>query len=168
MKKIYFSVLLVAIAISTAACGYQTTVRSDITPTVVTPADNAANPAAVTPANPDTTGVAADLTANVTTTPPPATNPVTPAPVPVINTAAVGINNFAFSPTPLTIKAGTKVVWTNNDNAPHSITSDTGSLLDSVKLSTGESFGFVFTTAGSFSYHCAVHPNMKGTIIVEK
>ena len=80
----------------------------------------------------------------------------------------INIQNFSFSPKILTIKAGTKVTWTNNDSAPHTVTSDSNNLLNSPTLSTGQSFSFVFNTPGSTNYHCSVHPMMKGEIVVTK
>jgi plastocyanin len=84
---------------------------------------------------------------------------------PVAADAAVAIQNFAFMPTPLTIPVGTAVMWTNRDSATHTTTSDAG-LWDSGMLPTGKSFSFTFAQAGTFTYHCAIHPNMHGTIVV--
>lgn len=102
------------------------------------------------------------------------TNTVAPA-APITSTTgtsevqrvAVEIKNFSFNPGALTIKAGTQVIWTNNDSAPHTITSDSGSLLNSQTISSGQSFSFTFTTAGEADYHCNIHPGMKGKIIVQ-
>lgn len=80
----------------------------------------------------------------------------------------VNIKNFSFNPSTLTVKSGTKVTWVNNDSAPHTITSDTGSLLNSQTLSSGQSFSFVFNNSGSENYHCNIHPSMKGGVIVTK
>ncbi len=77
----------------------------------------------------------------------------------------VTIQNFAFMPTPLTIPVGTTVTWTNRDSAPHTATSDSG-VWDSGTLSTGKSFTFTFNQAGTFAYHCNIHPNMHGSIVV--
>lgn len=82
------------------------------------------------------------------------------------NNVAVAIKNFAFTPPSLQVKAGTKVTWTNNDTAPHTVTSVTGGTLNSPQLATGESYSFTFTKAGTYSYYCSVHPNMKGTVVV--
>jgi plastocyanin len=79
--------------------------------------------------------------------------------------AAIAIQNFAFMPAPLTVPVGTAVMWTNRDSATHTTTSDTG-LWDSGMLATGKSFSFTFAQAGTFAYHCAIHPNMHGTIVV--
>lgn len=85
---------------------------------------------------------------------------------PSISESKVVIKNFAFSPNALRVKAGTKVTWTNDDVAGHSVTSDTG-VFDSGVLSPGKSFERVFAQKGTFAYHCEPHPSMKATIIVE-
>jgi plastocyanin len=81
---------------------------------------------------------------------------------------AVTIMNFSFQPTPLTIPLGTTVVWTNQDTAPHTATSDPGSAFtfDTGMLQKGQAGRVTFTTAGTFAYHCTVHPNMHGTVTV--
>jgi plastocyanin len=79
--------------------------------------------------------------------------------------AKVSIANFAFNPVNLTIITGTTVAWTNNDTVSHNVTSDDGSW-GSNSLAKGDSFSFTFTQAGTFSYHCSVHPSMKATITV--
>lgn len=76
----------------------------------------------------------------------------------------VAIQNFAFSPATLTVKAGTTVTWINKDSANHAIKSDT---FNSPSLAQGETFKFTFTNKGSFSYICSIHPTMQGKIIVE-
>jgi plastocyanin len=78
---------------------------------------------------------------------------------------SITIQNFAFDPATITIPVGTKVKWTNKDAAPHTATSDTGAF-DSKNLTTGQSFSFTFNQAGSFAYHCSVHPRMVATIVV--
>lgn len=80
--------------------------------------------------------------------------------------ASVKISNFSYSPTTLTIKKGTEVTWTNQDSAGHTVTSDSGSLLDSKVFGQGESFSFIFKESGTYAYHCAPHPQMKATIVV--
>jgi plastocyanin len=82
---------------------------------------------------------------------------------------AITIKNFAFSPSTLTVKAGSTVVWTNEDGAPHQIASDDGAPapFTSSSLATGASFPFTFTQAGTYPYHCSIHPSMTGTIVVQ-
>ncbi len=84
-----------------------------------------------------------------------------------IKTYPVTIENFAFSPSSLTIKKGEKVIWTNQDSAAHTVTSDSGNELGSKLLAKGESYSHIFNTVGTFNYHCTPHPYMKGIIIVE-
>lgn len=82
----------------------------------------------------------------------------------------VNISNFAFQPNQLKVSAGSTVIWTNREAAPHDIAIDTGISLagfGSPMLSNGQSYNYTFTTAGNFTYHCGVHPSMKGTILVE-
>lgn len=82
---------------------------------------------------------------------------------------AIAIKNFAFDPAQLTVKTGTSVTWTNQDSAPHTIVSDTGSPVQfsSDSLSTGASYPFTFTQPGTYTYHCSIHPSMKGTVVVQ-
>ncbi|OPX61772.1 MULTISPECIES: cupredoxin family copper-binding protein [unclassified Methanoregula] len=98
--------------------------------------------------------------------------PATPAlPQPPAGSGnAITIQNFAFDPPALTVKAGTVVMWTNQDSAPHAIVSDTGSpeTFSSDTLSTGRSYSFTFNRPGTYPYHCSIHPSMTGTIVVEK
>lgn len=77
---------------------------------------------------------------------------------------SVSIENFSFNPSTITVKAGTTVVWTNNDSASHTIKSDT---FNSSTLSKGASFDYKFDNKGSYDYSCGIHPNMKGKVIVE-
>ena len=103
------------------------------------------------------------------TNPPPVqtetqTVPVSTAPV---TNVTIAIQNFSFTPAALTVKSGTKVTWVNNDSASHTVTSDSGNLLDSPTLAPGQSFSFTFTQAGSVSYYCKIHPSMKGSVTIQ-
>jgi len=79
--------------------------------------------------------------------------------------AAVTIQDFAFGPQTLEIAAGTTVTFTNNDSAPHTATADDGSF-DTGQLDQGASASVTFDTPGTYTYVCAFHPNMTGTIVV--
>ena len=79
----------------------------------------------------------------------------------------VEIKNFAFSPSSLTIKKGDAVIWTNQDSVSHTIKSDSGSEISSQSLSNGGTYSHVFENAGTYNYHCTIHPSMKAKIIVE-
>jgi plastocyanin len=79
----------------------------------------------------------------------------------------VSIDNFTFNPQKVTVKAGTKVTWTNRDDIPHGIASASNIFKKSGALDTDDSFSFTFATPGSYEYFCYIHPHMTGTIVVE-
>lgn len=79
---------------------------------------------------------------------------------------AVKITNDAFQPADLNVKVGTTVKWTNDDKNPHTVTSDKGDW-GSQELAHGQTFTATFTKAGTFEYHCKLHPDMKGKITVK-
>ncbi|MDB5057740.1 MAG: blue (type 1) copper domain protein [Chloroflexi bacterium] len=81
-------------------------------------------------------------------------------------TVRVTIQNFAFSPQTITVAPGTTVIWTQKDDAPHTVTSKTGAWTASAELSAGQTFSYTFTKTGTYPYYCAVHPNMVATVIV--
>jgi plastocyanin len=80
--------------------------------------------------------------------------------------AEVIIKGFAFVPDSLTIAKGTTVTWINQQSVGHTVTSDTGAF-ESATIASGGSFDFTFDTAGTYTYHCSIHPSMTGTIIVQ-
>jgi plastocyanin len=59
------------------------------------------------------------------------------------------------------------VVWTNQDSVAHTVTSDTAAW-DSGNLATGQTFSHTFATAGTYSYHCSIHPFMTARVIVSR
>jgi plastocyanin len=82
--------------------------------------------------------------------------------------AIVKIENFAFQPRNLQIKAGTTVTWVNDDDVPHTASSTTTpQAFDSGALDTDDRYSFTFTQPGSFAYFCKVHPHMTGTVVVQ-
>jgi plastocyanin len=81
-------------------------------------------------------------------------------------TVNVTIQNFAFNSQTLTVAPGTTVIWTNKDSVNHTVTSDTGAWPDSGSLATNQTFSHTFTTAGTYPYHCALHPSMKASVVV--
>ena len=88
------------------------------------------------------------------------------APAPGGEESAVQIADFAFDPAALTIAAGSTVTWSNGDTAQHTATADDGSW-DTGSIANGASASQAFPDAGTFAYHCAIHPAMTGTITVE-
>jgi len=78
----------------------------------------------------------------------------------------IDIQGFAYSPSSITINVGDTIVWTNYDSASHTVTSNDGTF-DSGGISTGSTFSFTFTNAGTFNYFCSPHPNMTGSVTVQ-
>jgi plastocyanin len=80
----------------------------------------------------------------------------------------VSISGLAFSPATINVNVGDTVTWTNNEssNIQHTVTSDSGTELASALLSPGNSYAHTFTIAGTYAYHCTIHPTMHGTVVV--
>jgi len=77
----------------------------------------------------------------------------------------VTIVDFAFEPNAIEVNVGDTVTWTNTGNAPHTATADDGTF-DSGTLNNGGTFSHTFATAGTVAYHCELHPDMTGTIVI--
>lgn len=138
--NVWFAVFAVALLLLLAACGGSPSPTAGGAPTVAP-------------------------TATPTPTPTPMPTP-TPTPTASASGNSITIASFSFSPQNLTVKVGTKVTWTNNDGVAHTVTADKGAF-NSGPLSNGQSFSFTFTKAGTYSYHCTIHPKMVATIIVQ-
>ncbi len=82
---------------------------------------------------------------------------------PIVN---VKIDNFSFTPATLTVKAGTQITWTNADDIPHTVVSDSAEFKSKV-LDTDEKFSFTASKPGTYSYFCSIHPKMTGKVLVE-
>jgi plastocyanin len=105
-----------------------------------------------------------------TTTSTEETQPETNAPAPsgeAIRSAKVAMVDFSFQPQTVTIQAGGKVIWRNEGETAHTATADDGSF-DTWTVDPGnlKSEAAAFKEAGSFSYICEIHPQMKGTVEV--
>jgi len=82
------------------------------------------------------------------------------------------MQGFAFKEKVIAIERGTTVVWPNKDNAKHTVTSDSGSPLNSKDIKAADQFSFTFTEAGTFAYYCEYHGDkggvdMSGVVIVK-
>ena len=99
----------------------------------------------------------------------PSTGP-TPAPAGSttvnIGGGASTLTTTAFGQNPLTIAVGTTISWLNDDNTTHTSAAD-GNQWSSGNVQPGGRFNFTFASAGRFTYHCQIHPNMVGTIVVQ-
>jgi len=80
--------------------------------------------------------------------------------------AQVMIDNFVYSPVPLSVKVGTTVTWINHDDIPHTVDSTQGKF-KSAALDTDDKFEFKFTEAGEYPFYCRIHPKMTGKVIVQ-
>lgn len=82
---------------------------------------------------------------------------------------SVMIANYKFAPTPIKVKQGTTVTWTNSDTARHNIVADDGQPAGGPSgplFGKGETYKFTFNTVGTFKYHCEPHPYMHGSVEV--
>jgi len=77
----------------------------------------------------------------------------------------IDIKEFMYAPKDLTIAAGTKVTWVNDDQIPHTVV-ETNKVFRSGALDTNDHFSYVFDSPGVFEYFCALHPQMIGRIVV--
>ena len=78
----------------------------------------------------------------------------------------IGIDNFKFAPTPLTIEKGTEVTWTNHDDIPHSIVLNALGV-HSKAMDTDGTFTYKFDKTGTFFYVCGLHPFMQAKVVVK-
>ncbi|MGK4585440.1 cupredoxin domain-containing protein [Kitasatospora sp. HPMI-4] len=114
---------------------------------------------------------ASGTSGTVSVSPPPSTSSAPPyggQPSAPAAANAVTIKNFAFSPATLTVKAGTKVTWTNTDPDAHTVTSKQGSggPLQSPALATNDTYSYTFDKPGTYPYFCTIHPFMTATVEV--
>jgi plastocyanin len=79
----------------------------------------------------------------------------------------INIAKFAYGPKEVTVAPGTKIVWTNHDDTPHTVTSNDKSFA-SKGLDTDDKFEHTFAREGDFAYICTVHPYMTGVVHVRK
>jgi plastocyanin len=86
------------------------------------------------------------------------------APAPTVD---LNIAKFAYAPKEITIAPGTKIIWTNRDETPHTVTSNDKSFA-SKGLDTDDKFEHTFAGEGDFNYICTVHPFMIGVVHVRK
>ncbi len=77
----------------------------------------------------------------------------------------VDIVEFTYQPDPVVVQVGGKVIWQNQDTAPHTATADDGSF-DTGTIEKGKTGSETFKEAGTFTYFCEIHPTMHGTVEV--
>lgn len=79
--------------------------------------------------------------------------------------AKVEIADFTYDPDPVTVQVGGKVIWLNQDSAPHTATAEDGSF-DTGTLEEGKLKSETFKQAGTYEYICQIHPDMHGVVEV--
>lgn len=82
-------------------------------------------------------------------------------------TVTVTISDYAFSPDKVVVHRGDTVKWVNEDTMPHTATALDGHSFDSAALDPGANWSFVFAKAGDYAYRCAIHPGMRGSVVVQ-
>ena len=101
-----------------------------------------------------------------TPSPEPATKTAAPAPAPS-PVSVIHIKNFAYVPDKVTIHPGSTVRFVQDDETPHTVTA-TDKSYDSGNLNQKDSWRHTYTTEGTYTYFCAYHTYMKGTVVVVK
>jgi plastocyanin len=81
--------------------------------------------------------------------------------------STITISDFKFVPGTLTVRHGARIKVTNSDGAAHTLTADDGHSFDSGTVASGDSATISVAQAGRFSYHCTIHPFMKGELVAE-
>jgi len=141
----------VAMSLIAASCG------DDDSPTVEDPAEDSSSAT--------TTTTAPTATTEPTATTAPTSQPTLASGPEPGQQYRLTISDFAFTPNPITIKAGVIVAWNNKDSVTHTVTGDKGEF--DAELSPGRGYGRAFNTPGTFAYHCKIHTTMTGTITVQ-
>jgi plastocyanin len=95
----------------------------------------------------------------------PTPNPTSATTVSIVSGSST-LTTTAYAPNPVNVAVGGTVRWVNNDNTAHTSTAN-GGAFDSGTIAPGGSFSQTFPSAGSFSYHCTIHPGMVGTVNVQ-
>jgi Icc protein len=85
----------------------------------------------------------------------------------VLGANEIGIDNFSFTPSVLTVKRGTTVTWINNDDVPHLIVNVEQRFKQSAVLDTDQRYRVSLTKPGTYNYFCSLHPKMQGRIVVQ-
>ena len=78
----------------------------------------------------------------------------------------IGILNYKFDPETLTVPVGTTITWVNHDEVPHTVASSDKRFTSSGPLDTGDSYSYKFTTPGTYTYFCTLHPFMTAKVVV--
>jgi plastocyanin len=159
----HLSVVLLLIAFVLAGCAPAASAPAN--PTTAPTAASATNTPGATSLPPTPTSPApmnATITATITATVAASETPIsatsTSGTATAGQTVTISIKNYAFGDknAPVTIRAGTTVVWRNDDNTTHTVTAD-DKAYNSGDLSAGATFSHTFTQSGDYPYYCIWH-----------
>jgi plastocyanin len=155
------------LVLAQAACGGASSSASQSARPIVISSTNTPGPqsptSGVTPAAP----VSTVLTPFATSTAGPSSSGSTAAASPAATIAPnqVRIADFGFTPPTLNVAVGAQVTWTNAGPSNHTVTSNNGTF-DSGPINPNATFNFTFATAGTYAYHCSLHPTIQGSVVV--
>lgn len=149
MRRLATSLLIVLATAGLAACSSSAT-TSPASSSAANPSVAVGSPAGSSGAGPSVATGAACAT----------------APAGGAAAATVTIKNFAFAPSPVQASVGDVIAWKNDDSAPHSATMDDESC-DTDTIAAGSTAMLVFTAAGTYTYHCKIHPGQMKDVTVE-
>ena len=148
-RRLRLAALLGAAAVALAACSGSTATTAPATPAAATDAPTVAPASA--PASEAPSEAPSEAAASC-------------AVVEGAAGTAAEIKGFAY-PADLAVAAGGSVTWTNADSAPHTVTFDDDTCA-SGSIGPGASVTVRYDVAGTFAFHCAIHPRMTGTLVV--
>jgi plastocyanin len=77
----------------------------------------------------------------------------------------VKMKNLKFRPSTLTVSAGTQVTFTNKDTVKHTAT--LAGTFNTHGIKPGKAKSVLFSTPGTYDYHCSIHSFMHGKIVVD-
>ncbi len=89
-------------------------------------------------------------------------------PVTVVQMVENPPGHYIFQPSSITITAGSVVVWIDNSDAPHTVTSDPGApsaFNTTQNVTQGKTFALQFNQAGTYHYHCNIHPTTMKAVV---
>ena len=96
------------------------------------------------------------------------TLPSSPTTTPDVTINIAGNNGAqSYAPNPATARVGQTVAWMNTDSITHTATQDAGSFQTGNIVAGTTSTPIMMNTAGTFTYHCSIHPGMVGTLTVQ-
>lgn len=135
---------------------------------IPTPAPSAPETASITAPEPETGRVMAPGTGSSTVQEPYTEPSTTPEEVLQANaTTTILLKDFAFSPPQLVVKKGPKITFRNTDSVTHAITANNGAFKSGL-MEKNQTFYLETATMvpGTYTYHCDIHPTMKGTLMI--